>query len=446
MAIPHPYSDFYGDQTRWFVGTVVNINDPLELGRIKVRIYGVHSDDESGISDIDLPWAQVVVPITAGGVRNLGNTLGIKEDAEVFGLFLDGQSSQIPLILGSMPKIEENSPGGLTTSILARGSYAENHPSRVNKKNLQQDPDGNKIVHSTATAPKLTSVNEKDAAYYGNADWSEPDVAGGTVPSYPFNLVKETSGGHVEEFDDTPGAKRYNRYHPAGTFEEVIDDGARIIKVVGRDYEMFLTGKNVYVNGNLNLTVSGNKRELIQGNYHLEVEGDMTMNLHQSRQTKIEMNDETEIGGYRVTSVMEDDNFSVMLGNQNINVFAGDRIDFVSGEKRTTVNGIVYDIFDSNYSQRVAGTYNSVVSGALTMSSNGIIGIETTKAMNVDVDGALTETIGGTHTLTSPTAALTYTNGTITVTSGDVVANTISLNSHLHSGVMAGVANTGGPV
>jgi len=444
--IPERHKDFYGDQTRWFVGTVVNINDPLELGRVKIRIYGIHSDNEIDIPDADLPWAQVVVPITEGGVRNLGGMLGIKDDAQVFGLFLDGQSSQMPLILGSMPKIEENSPGGLTTSILARGLYAEDHPSRVNKKNLQQDADGNQITYSTATAPKLTSVNEKDAAYYGNADWSEPEVAGGTIPDYPLNLVKETSGGHIEEFDDTPGAKRYNRYHPSGSFEEVIDNGSRIIKIIGRDYEMFLNGKNVYVNGNLNLTVSGNKRELIQGNYHLEVEGDMTMNLHQSRQTKIEMNDETEIGGYRVTSVMEDDNLSVMLGDQNINVFAGDRIDFVSGENRTTINGDVYDIFEGKYSQRVASSYSSVISGALTMSSNGIIGIETTKAMNVSIGGALTETIVGTHTLTSPTAALTYTNGTITVTSGDVVASTISLNSHVHSGVLAGGANTGGPV
>ena len=146
--IPERYKDFYGDQTRWFVGTVVNINDPLELGRVKIRIYGVHSDNQVDIPDADLPWAQVVTPITEGGVRNLGGILGIKNDAQVFGLFLDGQSSQMPLILGSIPKMEENSPGGLTTSILARGSYAEKHPSRVNKKILQEDSDGNKIIRS----------------------------------------------------------------------------------------------------------------------------------------------------------------------------------------------------------------------------------------------------------------------------------------------------------
>jgi hypothetical protein len=97
-------SQFYGDQTRWFVGRVININDPLEMGRIKVRIVGVH--DNPDIADGDLPWAQVIVPVTEGGSSGLGATTGIKEQAQVFGIFLDGVHSQLPLVVGSMPKFE----------------------------------------------------------------------------------------------------------------------------------------------------------------------------------------------------------------------------------------------------------------------------------------------------------------------------------------------------
>ena len=61
---------FYGDQTRWFVGRVISINDPLEMGRVKVRIVGIHDNRE--IRDGDLPWAQVVVPVTEGGSSGLG--------------------------------------------------------------------------------------------------------------------------------------------------------------------------------------------------------------------------------------------------------------------------------------------------------------------------------------------------------------------------------------
>ena len=34
---------FYGDQNRWFVGLVIDIDDPLKLDRVKVRIQGIHT-------------------------------------------------------------------------------------------------------------------------------------------------------------------------------------------------------------------------------------------------------------------------------------------------------------------------------------------------------------------------------------------------------------------
>ena len=105
--IPAKFQDFYGDVTRWFLGTVKSVDDPLELGRLQVRIYGIHGDDNEQIPDADLPWAQVIVPITQGGHNGIGNNLGIQVGARVCGMFLDGQHSQDPIIFGSVPKIEE---------------------------------------------------------------------------------------------------------------------------------------------------------------------------------------------------------------------------------------------------------------------------------------------------------------------------------------------------
>ena len=97
---------YYGDTTRWFIGTVVDINDPLRLDRVKVRIHGVHSEDTRLIANDDLPWAQVVIPNTEGGSSGLGANSQLKERAQVFGFFLDGKNSQLPLVVGSIPKIE----------------------------------------------------------------------------------------------------------------------------------------------------------------------------------------------------------------------------------------------------------------------------------------------------------------------------------------------------
>ena len=102
--IPPAFIDFYGDQVRWFIGIVVNVkDDPLKLGRAKVRAFGVYDN----IEDKDLPWAQVVVPITQGIHEGKGQNLGLLVGTQVFGIFLDGQNSQLPMIIGSVPKEED---------------------------------------------------------------------------------------------------------------------------------------------------------------------------------------------------------------------------------------------------------------------------------------------------------------------------------------------------
>tara|TARA_R110000782_G_scaffold20490_12_gene55391 strand:- start:1327 stop:2316 length:990 start_codon:yes stop_codon:yes gene_type:complete len=113
-------SGFYGDEARWFIGVVESTNDPLFLGRLRVRIFGIHSADENNIPEEALPWAQIVAPITHGGTSGInGSPVGIKKYAQVYGIFLDGRHSQLPLVFGSIPKIEgkainpNNTTGGV---------------------------------------------------------------------------------------------------------------------------------------------------------------------------------------------------------------------------------------------------------------------------------------------------------------------------------------------
>lgn len=99
--------DFYGDDHRWFFGTVINAHPPAGLeGRVKVRINGVHNPSSGEIPEKDLPWAQVLIPTTEGGSSGIGRIPQIVAGTFVFGVFLDGVSSQIPLILGSLPRVE----------------------------------------------------------------------------------------------------------------------------------------------------------------------------------------------------------------------------------------------------------------------------------------------------------------------------------------------------
>jgi hypothetical protein len=100
-------TEYYGDNTRWFMGRCIQNVAPNGLeGRIKVRIFGIHDDNVNNIPQIDLPWAQVMNPSHSYGVSGLGVNTQILPGALVFGIFLDGKTSQLPMVLGSVPNIE----------------------------------------------------------------------------------------------------------------------------------------------------------------------------------------------------------------------------------------------------------------------------------------------------------------------------------------------------
>lgn len=121
--------------------------------------------------------------------------------------------------------------------------------------------------------------------------WSEPPTP--AAPQYPLNKIMETEGGHIQEFDSTPGAERYHQYHPAGTFTEVHPDGTTVDKVVKDNYRVvmgddylhvegnvkvnILGNATVVVNGDATTTVAGNKTDVIKGDYSVAVGGNYSL-------------------------------------------------------------------------------------------------------------------------------------------------------------------------
>lgn len=89
----------------WFTGVIEGRDDPLKMGRLRVRIIGLHTDDTNIVPTEDLPWAQIVLPIN--GSRNFS----VPKDGEwVMGFFQDGHNSQIPVITGVYPGINSQEP------------------------------------------------------------------------------------------------------------------------------------------------------------------------------------------------------------------------------------------------------------------------------------------------------------------------------------------------
>lgn len=100
-------SEYYGDNTRWFIATVIDATPPYGLeGRVKIRVHGLHTESTRNIPQNDLPWAQCMLPTTEGGISGIGRSPNIQANALVFGIFADGVNSQVPIVLGSLPHIE----------------------------------------------------------------------------------------------------------------------------------------------------------------------------------------------------------------------------------------------------------------------------------------------------------------------------------------------------
>lgn len=108
---------FLGGSFLWWVGQIADdstwrdniISGKFESSdsivgwgrRYKVRIIGLHDKGEESIPSDQLPWAQVMYPITAGGGQTESSqTPNLRQGNFVFGFFLDGQDQQVPVIMG----------------------------------------------------------------------------------------------------------------------------------------------------------------------------------------------------------------------------------------------------------------------------------------------------------------------------------------------------------
>ena len=70
-----PKQDLNYNKFQWHFGVVEDRNDPFNLGRVKVRFYGVHSDKLDDVSTDQLPWATVIQSPTSPATSGVGGPI-----------------------------------------------------------------------------------------------------------------------------------------------------------------------------------------------------------------------------------------------------------------------------------------------------------------------------------------------------------------------------------
>lgn len=220
---------------------------------------------------------------------------------------------------GEVPKTMPNDDSSLpleeTKQTTSRG-FSDPNGEWPRKKYLRE-PDTSRLargqgISSTVVGKKEASRLQHIRVANSETTWDQPHIPYATV--YPHNKVRSTESGMIEEFDDTPNAIRYHLYHPAGTFTEIDNNGTKVSRIIGDNYEIIDRNGFVYIKGDCNITVEGNANILVQEKCELEVYGDCDATFKNNLNTTVH--------GSMNTFVQEDVNINCR--SFNVNTFNGD--------------------------------------------------------------------------------------------------------------------------
>ena len=334
----------------WFVGVVEDRQDPQYTGRVRVRCLGHHTSNTTILPTSDLPWAQVVLPITSSGISGLGQSpLGLVEGSWVFGYFRDGNNRQEPLVLGSLP--------GKPSELSQSGGFYD--PNGIYPK-YKDEPDVNRLAVNNEdnphlaltlrTSTRITGIATADFNTYTAADGSTIAASDGdtfdqpVIPynaSYPYNQVYESESGHIREYDDTNGAERIYESHRTGTSYEIDKDGNKTEIIKGTHYTLVSDSNKHFIQGNSDISIDGrhkiyiNKNNVANNHYDIQIGAGASINIQvdsgdvniHTIQGKINMN----AGG--------DYNLKVG-GNMNV-VVEGNTTETIEGTKTSNTTGAV---------------------------------------------------------------------------------------------------------
>lgn len=298
-------------------GVIEDRNDPLKMGRAKIRIWGIHSEIKTptttdGIRVEDLPWASPCMSLIEGSISGFGLFSVPLNGSHVF-VFFENGNWECPVYFATIPSIPTEK---------ANASIGFNDPDGIYPK---EDKLNESDFSRLARAEKIENTvvqYKKDNLDTGvptvNGSWDEPEPF--YAAKYPDNIVLATHSGIVIEYDNTIDAERIHIYHPSNTYIEIGPDGKMIIKNTDDKFEICMKNHNTHVMLDKHTTVDRDNQQYTKGDEFRKIDGDLDDSIAGKAQIAIEGDLKEDIGGKVVITVGGDAKIDV---GGNLDITAG---------------------------------------------------------------------------------------------------------------------------
>jgi len=362
--------------------------DPLQLGRVRVRISGIHSLDVNETPVDHLPWAEPCLAMYYSGGKNLDNKTGKDSDRYKPGggsNFIPPQRTSDDLTISFVDPIQESDGTGGIYTTPRKGSqvwvFFENNDHtrpqywslapkkddwvkqknklvneiKIKKDNVKFwqdnidpliDKEEHKGKFTTTQNAKIKTINEKPKIEIFNID----DIENYHITSYT------SPGGVTHIIVNKDNLEKHYIIHK-GTIEYIEHNGQRKIMV----------GNNGFKDSN-NAGKANDLENLVANNYELHIGGDFEIFVNKSKSIQVE-------GDYQLNA---NKNIGIVSRNGNVNIVVetGDVNIDTGGNTNLNVKG--------NAQVHVEKDLTAKVEGKLTVESVGKTSIKCNSDLSVE--------------------------------------------------------------
>ena len=250
--INEPTVNFVGkDGFFWWVGEVEDNDDKMGLGRVKVRVLGYYTNVRGGtVADLpteNLPWATVLQHTSQPGNDGQGESSGqLQPGAIVMGFFMDGESAQMPIVIGVLRTKKSTESGdkkvfAFTGENMEPGVAPNPAALPVGEANTMSEGSFKRPGANNTVALPADPVAQTGGIGSPKSIATTPGVAGSSAnPSKPKNPTKP-----IPSANGVGGPWKTLEYKLMYLLEDLADSAGSLVKAENGDFLEVTTGKLV---------------------------------------------------------------------------------------------------------------------------------------------------------------------------------------------------------